>query len=185
MRNSGRHTGRETTDLGASDSGRRAGQVQQRVVARFEYRDAAGKLHYFKERLEPGRDGRKKEFRFFHGRRQPGRGCDAVWYRLREVLRAKAVLIVEGEAKADLLASWGLRATCLDSGAHSAMTTEMIYQMSGKRIAILPDNDPPGREYANRLASRLYGKVGSLRVVELPGLVEKGDILDWTNQSKG
>ena len=158
--------------------------MRQLVVARFEYRDAASNLLYFKERLEPGRDGRKKEFRFFHGSRQPGRGCDAVWYRLPEVLRAKAVLIVEGEAKADLLASWGLRATCLDSGAGSKLTEEMVLQLAGKRIVILPDNDAPGRRYAQRLAGSLVGKVEVLKVLELPGLPEKGDILDWTRESE-
>ena len=158
----------------------------QRVVDHFDYHDAESKLLYTKERIEPGRDGRRKEFRFFHvgagGKRQTGRGCDAVLYRLPDVLRAKCLIIVEGEAKADLLASWGLPATCLDTGVGSKLTEAMIQQLAGKRIVILPDNDEPGREYANRLASQLYRRAASLRIVELPGLPEKGDILDWTRE---
>ena len=89
------------------------------------------------------------------------------------------MLIVEGEAKADLLASWGLPATCLDSGASSKVTDEMISQLTGKRVVVLPDHDAHGRHYANHIASALYGKAASLRIVELPGLVEKQDIIDW------
>ena len=38
---------------------------RQRVVATFKYRDAAGKLLYWKERVEPGPNGRKRRVSFF------------------------------------------------------------------------------------------------------------------------
>ncbi len=153
------------------------------LVAKFEYRDVQGKLLYSKERTEPGRDGRRKEFAFYHmdssEKRQSGRGCGPVLYNLQEVIKARSIIIVEGEAKADLLASWGLTATCLDAGAQSKLNEEMIQHLTGKRIAIPPDNDAPGTQYALNLARALVGKAETIRIAHLPGLVEKGDIIDW------
>jgi putative DNA primase/helicase len=48
-----------------------------------------------------------------------------------------------------------------------------------EKVVILPDNDNPGREYATRIANTLHGKVKELKIVELPGLQDKGDIIDW------
>jgi hypothetical protein len=156
--------------------------AESRVVATFTYTDRQGKPLYFKERLEPGRDGRKKEFRFYHkeGRkRQSSRGKEKVLYNLPGVLKSKSVLLVEGEAKADLLSSWALTATSLDSGSKSKLTKEMIQHLAGKSIAILPDNDGPGADYAAYLATTLHGKAESLKIVSLPGLRDKEDIVQW------
>ncbi|KXK28784.1 MAG: hypothetical protein UZ01_02524 [Candidatus Brocadia sinica] len=151
-----------------------------KVVARYEYKDGLGNVLYAKERIEPGRNERRKEFVFKHLDGVTGRGCDPVLYHLPDVLQSKYVFVVEGEAKADLLNSWGLVATCLDSGANSPWRDEYNKAFEGKeKVVILPDNDKPGRLYANRIASALHGKVGELRVVELPGLQEKGDVIDW------
>ena len=46
---------------GIADSG-----IKSKVVATFKYTDEAGNLLYIKERLEPGRNGRSKEFVFKH-----------------------------------------------------------------------------------------------------------------------
>ncbi|KKO19810.1 MAG: AAA family ATPase [Candidatus Brocadia sp.] len=157
--------------------------IKPKVVAQFEYKDKDGKTLYVKERIEPGRNGRSKEFVFKYledGKWVLGRGCDPVLYRLPELTKTKYVFIVEGEAKADLLTNWGLTATCLDSGANSAWQEGYLEAFEGKKkVIILPDNDKPGREYALRIANVLHGKVGELKVVELPGLQEKGDIVDW------
>ena len=154
-----------------------------KVVATFRYCNSDGKLLYIKERLEPGRNGRPKEFIFKHLKGNDwalGRSCDPVFYNLPQVIKSTYALIVEGEAKADLLASWGLVATCLDSGANSPVRDEYIQILEGmEKIAILPDNDTPGREYAEKIAGALYCKVSELKVVELPGLQEKEDIIDW------
>lgn len=157
--------------------------IKPAVVATFSYLDGSGQLLYVKERLEPGRNGRPKEFVFKHqegNERALGRGCDAVLYNLPGLAKAKYCFIVEGEAKADLLHSWGLIATCLDSGAKSPWKDEYIKAFKGKeKVIILPDNDKPGREYAIGIARALHGKVKELKVVELPELQEKEDIIDW------
>ncbi len=154
-----------------------------KVVATFKYTDMGGNLLYTKERIEPGRNGKSKEFIFKHqdnGKWALGRGCEPVLYRLPELLSAKEVFIVEGEHKAGLLHSWGLTATCLDSGANSPWRAEYSEAFKGKEsVTILPDKDKPGNEYALKIASALHDKVGSLKVVELPELQGKDDIIDW------
>lgn len=153
-----------------------------RTVATFYYTDAEGKRLYWKERIEPGRNGRKKEFIFKTGKNQTGRGGEAVPYRLHEVIKAETVYILEGEKKADLLASWGLVATCLDSGAKSKWHDRYTAYFEGKEVVIVPDNDPPGEGYLETVAPALYGKVKSLKVLRLPGLKNKEDVCDWARQ---
>lgn len=93
----------------------------------------------------------------------------------------KNVIIVEGESKADLLNSWGLTATCLDSGANSPWKDAYLKAFEGKeKVIILPDNDTPGKNYACKIASELHGKVEELKVVVLPGLSKAEDVIDWS-----
>ena len=157
--------------------------VKPKVVAMFKYTDEAGNVLYFKERIEPGRNGRSKEFVFKHPDGDKwvlGRGCEPVLYRLPELIKSKYCFIVEGEGKVDLLNSWGLTATCLDSGASSPLRDEYLKVFENKeKIVILPDNDTPGKNYAYKIANLLHGKVSTLKVVELPGLKESEDVIDW------
>ncbi|MCK6469399.1 MAG: DUF3987 domain-containing protein [Candidatus Brocadia sinica] len=157
--------------------------VKQKVVAKFEYQDRDGKILYAKERVEPGRDGRNKEFRFKHfknGKWVNGRGSDPVLYRLPDLIKSKHCFVVEEEKKVDLLAGWGLVATCLDSGANSPVRNEYIQILGRKEsVVILPDNDVPGKQYAANIANDLHGKVKNLKIIELPGLKEKGDVVTW------
>ena len=154
-----------------------------KVVATFEYKDEDGKTLYIKERVEPGRDGRDKEFFFKHrenDRWEKSRGCDSVLYNLPEVVNAKRLIFVEGEGKVEFLKEWGLTATCLDAGANSPWRKEYTKYIEGKEeITILPDNDKAGIDYAFKIANTLHGKVKTIKVVELQGLQEKGDIIDW------
>lgn len=159
-------------------------QQLPKVVATFFYHDVEGNVVYKKERTEPGRNGKKKEFFFKHledGKHELGRGGESVLYNLPAVITSDCVFIVEGEKKADLLNSWGLCATTLDGGAGSVLTHGMIRQFAGKKVIFLPDNDVPGSEYVTRNANLLRGKVSSCKVVQLPGLHEKGDVLDWAS----
>ncbi|HHT9138583.1 MAG TPA: DUF3987 domain-containing protein [Candidatus Wunengus sp. YC60] len=157
--------------------------VKPQVVATFQYADEAGNVLYTKERIEPGRNGRSKEFVFKHmkgDRWVLGRGCEPVLYRLPEIIKSTYCFVVEGEAKADLLTNWGFVAACLDSGANSLVRDEYI-QILGRmeKVIILPDNDTPGKSYASKIASALHGRVKELKVVGLPGLKEKEDVIDW------
>jgi len=153
-----------------------------KLTGRYEYFDQNGTLAYCKERREV-RGG--KTFSFTHkdenGNRKTGKpdSKPSLLYRLPEVLLANTVYFVEGEAHADLLHGWGLTATTLDCGASTKLTPEQIHQLTGKNIFIFPDNDEPGRKYADHIATTMQGKAQSIKVLSLPGLPEKGDILDW------
>jgi len=153
--------------------------VNQVITGQYDYHDENGKHLYRKIRVEPGKEGRKKEFFFQHGNGQPGRGSDPVLYNLSEVLKAREVIINEGERKCDVCKSMGLTATTLDTGSNSKLDKRMIEQLSGKKIVIIRDNDSAGLHYAQNIATALYGKCESLKIVLLPDLPETGDICDW------
>lgn len=165
-----------------------------KVVATFIYHDEAGNRRYWKKRFEPGFDGRKKSFAFYHeagGGEVKGRGGTALLYnlhRIKAVVDHGPVFVVEGEAKADALTAWGLIATSLDSGGQSGKGAtwrkEFSGYFSGKEVYILPDNDETGEEYAASVADRLVGVAASVKVLRLPGLPVKGDIIDWIRQQE-
>jgi hypothetical protein len=163
--------------------GLRKKTINSKVVARFDYYDESGLVVYWKERLEPGRNGRKKEFLFYHTEGEKnvlGRGRTPIPYNLPELVKGDGpIYCLEGEAKAELLRCRGLNATCLDSGANSPWRNEYLPYFIGKDIVLLPDNDQPGRSFTDRIAAALAGHAKSIKIIELPGLPEKGDILDW------
>lgn len=153
------------------------------VVATYRYEDTEGTVLYSKERVEPGRNGREKEFFFKHlegNKWAKGRGNGPVPYNLPLMVGVRDIIVVEGEGKVELLREWGLVATCLDSGSNSPWRDDYLPYFKGKEnIIILPDNDDPGRAYSEKIANALHGNVGKVKIVELPGLEEKGDIVDW------
>jgi hypothetical protein len=51
--------------------------------------------------------------------------------------------------------------------------------LRARHVVIFPDNDQAGREHAQKIGQSLAGITTSIRVLELPGLPEKGDIIDW------
>lgn len=179
-------TGRPSTTSAKSA----APLVKPRKIATFFYTDTTGKKRYGKERWEPARDGkRSKEFFFFsfdnQGARQKGFKGEHLLYRLHEIVKADQVFIFEGEAKADLAATWGLAATCLDTGAESKWRASYTPHLAGKDVVIVPDNDKAGEEYLQRIARALHGVALSVRVLRLPGLIEKQDVIDWARLQEG
>ena len=106
----------------------------------------------------------------------------ALPYRLPELIEAIAVgcaiLVVEGEAKVDQLRSWNIPATCCAGGAKKWRAEHSAF-LRGANVVILPDNDDVGRAHMNVVAASLQGVAASIRVLELPDLPPKGDIVDW------
>jgi hypothetical protein len=151
----------------------------------FDYCGPDGALVYQVER-EDLPDGGKK----IRQRRPDGNGgwvwnlagVQPVPYRLPELLEALAhgrpVVIVEGEAKADLLWSWNVPATCNSGGAGKWRAHHSAY-LRGADVVILPDNDEPGRRHAQAVAASLKEAGASVRTLNLPGLGLKGDVINW------
>ena len=151
----------------------------ERIVATYDYHDARGELLYQCVRFEP------KDFR---QRRPDGNGGWAwkingaarVLYRLPQLLAAPAdqwVFVVEGEKDADNLAAAGLVATTSPMGAGNWAKLSDDTALHGRRVAILPDKDTPGRNHSRDVAGRLVGKASEVRIVELPG--DGKDASDW------
>src|SRR5262249_4401427 len=76
------------------------------------------------------------------------------------------------------LASLGLLATTNPMGA-GKWRSEYNEWLRGRKVVIFPDNDEPGRNHARQVADSLTGVATSVKLVELPGLPEKGDVSDW------
>lgn len=157
-------------------------------AAIYSYCDAEGCEVRQKVRFEP------KDFRIRHQVAtgewiyKAGDG-PAVLYRLPELKAAiaegRTVFLCEGEKDADRLVSLGLVATTNIEGAaqpnqRAKWKEEYTTQLAGAaRVILLPDNDEPGKAHMAHVAKALTGKVADIRVLELPGLLPKGDVSDW------
>ena len=90
--------------------------------------------------------------------------------------------LVEGEKDVESLKKAGLVAVSLPDGAQSKWENAYDSVFRGKQVVILPDNDTPGRKYAQMCAGKLYGNAEKIWVVDLkqawPEIPEKGDISD-------
>lgn len=161
---------------------------KSRIVAKYDYLDEAGVLRYQTCRVEPGRNGRRKDF--FQRRPAGGNewvnnleGVERLLYRLPELVTAapaEPVWIPEGEGKVEALRQLDLVATCnVGGGGKGKWLPVYTNVLRGRKVVILPDNDDPGREHAREVAKALEGMAASVKVLELPGLPAKGDVIDW------
>lgn len=101
-------------------------------------------------------------------------------YNLPELKNSGPVYVLEGEKCADIAKSIGLLATTSAHGAKAANKTNWS-PLAGREVVILPDNDKQGRQYADNVARILFELDPTIRIkmVKLPGLKEKGDIVDF------
>ena len=101
-------------------------------------------------------------------------------YSLPDLATADRVLVVEGEKAADAARSIGFTATTSSGGSQAGAKTDW-QPLAGKEIWILPDNDRPGRKYADVVAGILskLTPAPKVRIVDLPDLPDRGDIVDW------
>ena len=112
-----------------------------------------------------------------------------VLYNLPSILAepGRRVFVTEGEKDADTLTKLGLLATTKPEGVIKSATGPDAERwrpvftdtLVGRHVAILPDNDDPGRRHAKILASWLHPVCASVRIVDLSGLPPSGDISDW------
>ncbi|MDP9351634.1 MAG: hypothetical protein M3P51_08865, partial [Chloroflexota bacterium] len=144
------------------------------IAAHYPYTDENGRLLYEVLRFKP---------KAFRPRRPDGKwtleGVRQVLYHLPDVVEAIAegrwIYVVEGEKDAENLAARDLCATTNFGGAKK-WRPEYTATLRGAKVAILPDNDPAGREHADVVARALRGTAAEIRILDLPGLPEKGDV---------
>jgi Protein of unknown function (DUF3631)/Zinc-binding domain of primase-helicase len=169
----------------------RTGRTSTRkiVVAEYPYHDENGAVAFVVERVEyqnpdgsfVSKDGkRKKTFR--QKRPDPDRPGEWIWnvdsvpvvpYRLDEVTGAIVfgyrILIVEGEAKADLLSSWNIAATTNACGSGKWKPEHSEYLRGADA----------GWQHINQVGASLVGIAQSIRVLVLPHTKARDDIIDW------
>ena len=150
------------------------------IKAIYDYTDESGELLYQNVRYDP------KDFR----QRRPDGSGGFVWslngtrrvlYRFRELLQANpadTVFYVEGEKDCDNLRRHGLIVTT--SGAVHTWRDEFAEFLSDRKVCIIPDNDPPGQKLALTVSKALHKvRCPDVKILNLPGLQEKGDVSDW------
>ena len=159
------------------------GAIEKQIEAIYQYRDGQCKIVHetVRYRLPNG----EKAFK----QRRPAGAGEYVWslkgitpvlYNLPGLMADlnSVVWIVEGEKDADNLIHANRLATCNPMGALK-WHDRYAETLRGRNCRILPDNDEKGREHARRVLESLRGKAGSVKVVNLPGLPDKGDVSDW------
>jgi hypothetical protein len=105
-----------------------------------------------------------------------------VLFRLRELIQAppdQPVFIVEGPKKVDALYAIGLIATCNPGGAGMGWLKGYNEFFRDRDVIILPDNDVSGQHLSDKIARNLAGVARRVRVLALPDLKPKGDVIDW------
>ncbi len=101
-------------------------------------------------------------------------------YALPELPAASRIYVCEGEKAADAVRSIGLAATTSAHGSKGATKADWG-SLAGKEVVVLPDNDQPGREYAEAVASILVRlkPAPTVKLINLPGLPPRGDFVEW------
>ena len=105
-------------------------------------------------------------------------------YWLPDIVEAEVVYVVEGEKAVDAVRSIGLTATTSQGGSNAAHKSDWS-PLAGKTVVIIPDNDEPGRKYAETVAGILsrFDWPAVVYIVDLaddwPELPDKGDADDW------
>ena len=137
----------------------------------YDYTDAEGTLLYQVVRYQP---------KAFKQRRPDGdggwlwdlKGITPTLYHLPEVLKAikegNLIWLVEGEKDVDNLRKAGQRATTISGGASTKWPPSLVPLFQDAKVVIIPDNDEPGRKYAQYVANLLYGWCSSLKIITLP-----------------
>lgn len=157
---------------------------QRTIAATYPYVDSEGRELFEVVRFTP------------KGFSQRRRGEDGEWiwnlegverppYRLPQVLASSGlVVVVEGERDADALWGAGVPATTCPGGAGRWRVRQAEW-LAGREVAVIPDNDEPGRQSAESTAAILVRAGAALvRVVPLPDLPEHGDVSDFLESGR-
>lgn len=101
-------------------------------------------------------------------------------HELVEGVRAgKPVLWVEGCKDVDTAKEKLPQFVASTSGGATSWRPEFRLYLMGANVAIIPDNDAQGAAYAEEVAQDLSRVAKKVKVVNLLGLEDKGDLTDW------
>ena len=145
----------------------------------YSYVDEHGEVRYEVVRFEP-KDFRQRVPDGSGGYKWSMKDIEALPYNLPEILARpdEPVFVVEGEKAADALISAGFVSTTSHGGAKK-WSPSLNKWFEGRNVIILPDNDEPGEQHAQIVAENLFGTASRIKVVNLSGLPDKGDVVDY------
>lgn len=161
----------------------------RQVATEYPYHDVDGAILYVVERLVP---------KSFRQKRPTSDGWSwklgdvkRVPYRLPQVLEAvkakRYVFIVEGEKDVATLERLGFTATCNAGGAggvgRGKFDPSWKGYFEGGYVAVIPDNDDPGRTHAEAVCSLLHDSA-TTKLVDLGG-TKGADVTDWVANGGG
>lgn len=159
----------------------KAEKIERRETV-YDYTDQDGAIRYQVIRIDDKNGKTYRQRRIDEATGQPMwgmAGVTALPYRLHELVAStQPVFICEGEKAADAVARLGLIATTNHGGA-TKWWPPLTEHFCGRQVIILPDNDEPGERHARTVADSLTGTAKSIRILRLPGLPKKGDVVDW------
>ncbi|MGO8683065.1 MAG: AAA family ATPase [Thermoleophilia bacterium] len=89
------------------------------------------------------------------------------------------VLLIEGEKDVETARRLGIVATTAPFGASQPWLPEFSESLRSADVIVIPDNDAAGRKHMAEAAAALQGIAKSVTWLELPNLLEKGDLSDW------
>ncbi|WP_353272762.1 AAA family ATPase [Wolbachia endosymbiont (group A) of Urophora cardui] len=96
-------------------------------------------------------------------------------YNISGIMKSDKVILVEGEKCADALIEQGITATTAMLGANAQIEKTDWSPLKGKHVIIWPDNDEPGKQYAEKVVKKLtFLGVLSLTLLEIPDNKPKG-----------
>lgn len=101
------------------------------------------------------------------------------------IASGKTLFICEGEPDVESLRKIGLLATTNPFGALGWQDDFSESLSDYRSVVILPDNDTPGKKGAEKTLESLQSLpdpgITEIRIIDLPGLAEGGDVTDWLN----
>ena len=168
-----------TSKFGISPKPLTFGTSMSTLTTQHDYHNASGQTVYqvirsadmkFSQRRPDGKGGYIYNLK----------GVDPVPYNLPMIKQAlnEPVFVVEGEKCADALIKVGFIATT-NSGGAGKWSDALSLHLEGRDVIVLPDNDPPGMRHADIVVASLWGKANQIKRVDLPGLPDKGDVVDY------
>ena len=161
---------------------KRAAATEPSVV--YQYRDADGKLFGEKARWNYPDGTKSFAWRSPGSTKWYGEGVDALdapllgAHLISKVPMDEWIFFCEGEKAAQACIDNGLFAVCHGGGASISDFRHSLEVLTGRHVALWPDNDEPGRKFMLRVQRELKGVARSTRWVSVP-VKEKGDAYDF------
>lgn len=150
------------------------------MTDRYIYHDENGQACLRVTRLENNL-GQKKFFQehLVSGLWAPGKNQDLLQpFKFDDWQHSNVIIIVEGEKCALSLTELGLPTTTFAGGSNGWKEHYAKY-FQNRHAILLPDNDEVGFAFIASVAENIAKFVASYKIVLLPNLKEKEDVVDW------